>query len=178
MKLPDKFEIHKYGLHARLVNEDDAEFIVNLRKDERAKFMNTVSPDIENQKEWIEKYKYREQNGLDYYFIYSLGGKPLGVNRIYSIKKDSFIGGSFIFKHDCEFEIPILATLIQYYIGFELLDKSICFGNIHIDNKKAIKFNKLMGNDFIYNYENEVFIVLSKKRYIEIKKKYEELLLV
>jgi hypothetical protein len=177
MKLPGNFEMEKYGLHVRLVNENDAEFIVNLRNDIRARFMNTVTSDVENQKKWIKEYKEREADGLDYYFIYYLKGQPLGVNRIYNIKNDSFVGGSLIFKRDCDFEIPILATLIQYFIGFEVLDKSICFGNIRKNNKIALRFNKLLGNDFIYDYGDEEFIVLSKKIYFEVKQRYEVLLL-
>lgn len=177
MKLTSNFEFEKYGLNVRLVNENDAEFIVSLRNDIRARFMNTVTHDIENQKRWIKEYKEREAKGLDYYFIYYLKGQPLGVNRIYNIKNDTFVGGSLVFKKDCDFEIPILATLIQFFIGFEVLDKSICFGNIRKKNKIAIKFNKLLGNDFIYECGDEVFIVLSKRVYFETKQKYESLLI-
>jgi hypothetical protein len=34
-KLPNNFTLDRYGLHTLLVNEDDAEFIVNLRTDPR-----------------------------------------------------------------------------------------------------------------------------------------------
>ena len=175
MKLSATFEIEKYGLYARLIDETDAEFIIQLRNQDKARFMNAVLPDTEKQKEWIKEYKNREQAGLDYYFIYYKNGLPLGLNRIYKIRNDSFVGGSLVFSSKCEFEIPILATLIQLHIGFEIMDKSICFGNIHKNNKIAIKFNRLLGNDFIYEDENELFIVLSKRGYLKTLNKYEGL---
>jgi hypothetical protein len=175
MELQSNYEIEKYGLYVRLINESDAEFIIKLRSQEKARFMNAVSPDIEKQKEWIREYKTREHAGLDYYFIYYMNGLPLGINRIYNIQEDSFVGGSFVFINGCDFEIPIFATLIEDFIGFEILDKSACFGNIHKDNKKAIKFNKLYGADFIYENETEVFFISTKKMYLNKKEKFEKL---
>lgn len=175
MKLTENFEINKYGIYARLIKESDAEFIINMRSDPRARFMNSVSTDIENQKQWIREYKKREQVGLDYYLIYYKNGLPLGLNRMYNIRNDSFVGGSFVFKSDCDFEIPIFATLIEDYVGFEILEKSARFGNIHKDNKKAIKFNKLYGADFIYEDENEIFLITTKKMYLKIKEKFESI---
>ena len=177
MKLPSNFEIEKFGLYARLINENDAEFIVKLRSQDRARFINVVSLDIEKQKKWINDYKIREQAGLDYYFIYYLNGTPLGINRIYNIMEDSFVGGSFVFLEGCAFEIPIFATLIEDFIGFEVLDKSACFGNIHRENKKAIKFNKLYGADFIYETDSEVYLITTKKMYLKKKEKFEKIFL-
>lgn len=175
MKLPLTFEMEKYGLNVRLINEADAAFIVNLRNNEKARFMSPVYRDIENQKQWINEYKKREQLGIDYYFIYYKNDIPFGLNRIYNIKEDCFIGGSFVFISGCDFEIPILATLIEDYIGFEILDKSVRFGNIHKDNRKAIKYNKLYGADFIYEDENEVFLITTKKMYFIAKEKFESI---
>jgi len=177
MILQPNFELNKYGLYVRLVNESDAEFIINLRNEKRARFLNKISSNIDNQKEWIKEYKKRELAGVDYYFIYFIGEKPVGVNRIYNIQSDSFIGGSLVFRNACEFDISLLATLIQLYIGFEILDKSVSFGNIHKNNKRAIKFNRLLESDFVYEDETEVFLVLSKKIYLKVKDKFESILL-
>lgn len=175
MKLPSNYEIEKYGLYVRLINESDAEFIIKLRSQDKARFMNAVSPDLERQKGWIREYQTREQAGLDYYFIYYKNDIPLGINRIYNINEDSFVGGSFVFNNGCDYEIPILATLIEDFISFEILEKSARFGNIHKDNKKAIKFNKLYGADFIYEDETEIFLITTKKMYLKIKEKYESI---
>ena len=51
----------------RSVTENDAEFILKIRTDEKlAKFLNKTSPDIEMQKTWIRGQIARDG---DYYFI-------------------------------------------------------------------------------------------------------------
>ncbi len=176
LKIDSNFTLERYGLFVRLVNESDAKTIIELRSDPRARFMNPVFEDIDKQIGWIKNYKKREQAGLDYYFIYYQNGLPVGLNRIYNVQKDSFIGGSLVFRNDCEFELPMLATLISLHIGFEILDKSVSFGNIKKDNTRAIKFNRLLGSDLIYEDETEVFLVLTKKIYLFVRDKFESIL--
>ena len=44
-----------------LVEENDAEFILSLRLDEKYnKFLSSVSSEIEDQKKWIKQYKNEE----------------------------------------------------------------------------------------------------------------------
>ena len=178
MKLSSEFSMDLYGLNVRLVVEEDAKFILNLRLDpELGNFMNKVSSEIDAQIEWIREYKKRELEGVEYYFIYSRNGLPLGVNRMTNIQNDSWMGASLIFKKDSGAGTPILASLIQYHIGFETLDKSIHFGDQLKDNNKAIRFNKFMGSDFIHEDENVFYIILSKRTYLKTKQKIEKMFL-
>lgn len=171
-RLEPDFTLDKYGLNVRLVNESDAEFIVELRTDERlSTFIHSTNNDVEEQKEWIRSYKIREQKGLDYYFIYTYNGQRMGVNRLYDISSEEFTGGSFIFKKKCPFEYPVLATLIQLDIAFNILNKNKANGDIRLGNKKVIKFHKLLNVEFTnqdelnqyYIYSREVF---NKQKYI------------
>ena len=67
-KLPTNFSIEKYGLKVRLVNENDAEFILSLRADpNRTKHMITLEDEIDSQIKWIQEYKEREREGTDFY---------------------------------------------------------------------------------------------------------------
>ena len=105
MKLDSDFTYEKYGLQLRFVNEDDAEFIIKLRTDPKlGKFIHSTSSDIEEQKKWIRAYKKREQAGTDYYFIFFKDGVPVGLNRLYWIKEDSYTSGSWVFSPDAPFE--------------------------------------------------------------------------
>ena len=75
-KLPSDFTLESYDIHTRLVNEDDAEFIIDLRTDkDLSRYIHDTSPDLDNQIQWIREYKKREAEGKEYYFIYSSGGK-------------------------------------------------------------------------------------------------------
>ena len=178
MKLRSDFTFNRYGLNVRLVNEEDAEFIVNLRTDPQlGMYLCKISNDIDKQIEWIREYKKREIAGIDYYFIYYLNGLPIGVNRILNIGKDSWMGGSLVFKKNCGAGTPILAALIQYYIAFEILDKYVHFGRIFKNNKKGMKFNRFLGVDVVCEDENEVFIILTKKIYLKTKDKLEKIFL-
>ena len=96
-QLPLDFEITKYGLHCRLVNESDAAFIVQLRTDaKRSRFIHETDNDVNKQVEWIRNYKQREADGLEYYFIYDINGEPFGVYRIYNIFDDHCTEGSWV----------------------------------------------------------------------------------
>ena len=85
-KLNSDFEIKKYDIEVRLVNENDASFILGLRTDPRLeRFISETSSKLEHQTKWIENYKLREKEGKEYYFIYYYKEEPVGVNRIYNI---------------------------------------------------------------------------------------------
>ena len=87
-----EFPQNRYGIHVRLVDEGDAEFIVMLRTDSRlGKYISSTDNDVDKQKNWIKAYKSREIAGLEYYFIFEKPlGNRLGVSRIYNIAEDYF----------------------------------------------------------------------------------------
>ncbi|MCK9617645.1 MAG: GNAT family N-acetyltransferase [Lentimicrobiaceae bacterium] len=148
MNLPSDFTFEKYGLQLRFVNENDAEFIVKLRTNPKlGRFIHSTSSDIELQKKWIRDYKQRESEGKDYYFIFFKGGQPVGLNRIYHIEEDRFTSGSWVFEQNAAFECSIASALIVRIIAFDILGKEIEFGveGCHVDNKKVIKFNLMIG---------------------------------
>lgn len=147
-KLNSDFQLEKYGLLARLVNENDADFIIRLRTDSKlSRFIHSTDNDVEKQKEWIRNYKVREANGEDYYFIFFKDNKPVGLNRIYSIHGTTFTTGSWVFDPDAPSECSILGSIIVREIafgdlGFELEDG---YDGCHVDNKQVLKFNKMIG---------------------------------
>ena len=58
MITPIELSGQRYGLHYRLVNETDAEFIVGLRTDNKLKrFISSTERSIERQIEWTKEYK-------------------------------------------------------------------------------------------------------------------------
>ena len=72
-KLDSDFKFSRYGIDARLVQVDDAEFILGLRTNEKlSRYIHATSNDIEQQKSWMRSYKERESKGEDYYFIYNI----------------------------------------------------------------------------------------------------------
>lgn len=147
-KLPIDFSLEKYGLYCRFVNESDAEFIVRLRNDDKlSRYIHSSCQDVESQKEWIREYKEREKVGTEYYMIFFKDGKRVGLNRIYKIHEGVFTTGSWLFEKDAPFECSVLASIIGREIAFDQLglDFENAYDGVHVDNKKVIKFNHMMG---------------------------------
>ena len=149
IKLNRDFTYEKYGVQLRLVNEEDAAFIVNLRTDPQlGRYIHSTSSDVELQKAWIRTYKEREAAGLEYYFIFYKDGKPFGVNRLYHMEEvNRFTSGSWICLPYTDTNLVVASSLIPRIIAFEMLGREMEFGveGCHEDNKKVIKFNLMVG---------------------------------
>ena len=147
-KLPENFSLEKYGLKVRLVNENDAEFILSLRANpNRTKYMITLDYDIERQKKWIQEYKKREKKGLDFYFIYSNNeDRPIGVNRISHVDINSKTAkfSSLIVVEGLKYEALIM-VIIMNEIAFHSLGIDMYFGDVHKKNSRVFRILDLFG---------------------------------
>lgn len=159
--LDDNFSEERYGLHVRFVNETDAEFIVRLRTDPKlSRFLHPTSPDVSLQQQWITRYRERQHNGEDFYFMFE---KPVGVRagvcRIYDIEADSFTIGSWLFAPEAPAGAAILADIITRETAFARFpNKSLRFdvrkGNTNVLRYQATFHPTLLGEDDLnYYYE-------------------------
>lgn len=147
-KLPENFSLEKYGLKVRLVNQDDASFILSLRANQnRTKYMMTLDDNIENQRMWIQEYKKREKEGLDYYFIYcDAEGKRIGVNRASNVDFNAKTSksSSWIAVEGLKYE-PLKMLIIGNEIIFNSIGIETSWGEVQKNNSRAIKIFKLFG---------------------------------
>ena len=148
--LPSDFRLSMYGVETRLVSITDAAFILQLRTDpEKGRFLHQDNISVEEETKWIAEHKELEKEGLEYIFIYSKNGVPFGMNRIYYMDEDDniYTYGSWVCTPNTATEDVVASALIPRYIAFDLLDKSLEYGRIgcHVDNKKVMKFNKMIG---------------------------------
>ncbi|MDD2576562.1 MAG: hypothetical protein PHV76_03565 [Bacteroidales bacterium] len=147
--LPENYNSIKYGINFRFVTEEDASFIIKLRTDDTlSRYIHSTPNDVNKQIDWIREYKKKERLGLEYYFVFYKDGMPFGVNRLYHMsEKGKFTSGSWICLPDAKIEDVVASSLIPRIIAFEMLNKEIEFGveGCHEDNKKVIKFNKMIG---------------------------------
>ena len=154
--LPPDFNGVKYGLSYRLIAEDDAPFIVELRTDPvLSKFISYTNTSVESQINWIHRYKERERLGQEYYLVFFYEDSPVGVCRLYDIKEDHFTFGSWVFKSGAPFFCSMAGAIITKEIAFETLGLSIEIDKdgTHVDNKKVIRFSKQQG--MVYNGTRE-----------------------
>lgn len=167
-RLPTDFEITKYGVHCRLVNENDASFIVKLRSDEkRSRYIHSTDNDVESQKQWIRDYKTREANGVEYYFIYEADGVPFGVNRIYDMHDDHCTEGSWVCLPIEDSSKTIASALIIRDIIFEEFQFGYDLFNVSVGNNKVKKFHKISGASIIDENPEEYLFKLTREEYLE-----------
>lgn len=145
--LPAEFKLKKYGIDVRLVNEDDAAFILSLRADKwLTRYIHPTDNDEERQRQWIREYKKREAEGLEYYFIYSVDGKPFGLNRIYNIHAGTCTSGSWLCKPGTPMQYSIPTAFINRDIMFDLLGIKEDNFDVRKGNLKVQKFHQMTGS--------------------------------
>lgn len=153
IKLPSSFELDRYGLHVRLVREDDAEFIVKLRTSEyNSQFLHETSANVEEQVLWLQAYKRREDEGSDYYFVFEYNGKKVGVARLYGIDGENYTHGSWVFVNEAPSFCAVASAIICREIAFNvlgLLSESNMRDGIDARNKNIINFQKLLGMEIL-----------------------------
>ena len=170
-KLPQNFTLDRYGLQVRLVNENDAEFIVSLRTDPRlSRYIHETSPDIEQQKQWIRNYKIREEQGLDYYFLFSIDNQPQGLARVYNITEDSFTQGSWIFSPQAVLGASVLGNIISSEIGFEFLEKKVEYTDARRDNNTH-RYVKSFNPEIINADEENIYYKILPEKFNHGKQK-------
>lgn len=134
------FSVSRYGLTARLVEESDAPFIVNLRTDARlSRHISTTSGDVEVQRQWLADYQLREAQGIEYYFVIEFEGHPIGTDRLYHIEDGHFTSGSWVFSPDAPLGASILGGIICKEIAFDLLGMEYDLADIRKENKSVVK---------------------------------------
>lgn len=162
MKLPSNFELDRYGLHVRLVREEDAEFIVKLRTNsQNARFIGHTDNDVSKQIEWIREYKKREEDGTDYYFIFGADNELFGVCRIYNITQRSFTIGSWVFKSDAPKNAAIKASLITNEIAWNLFPDSVQYFDTRKENLAVVRYNKMLA-DIVREDEDTFYFETTK----------------
>ena len=150
-KLPLNFELDRYGLHVRLVREEDAEFIVDLRTNaHNARYIHDTDVSVEAQRDWIRRYRVREEVGEEYYLLFEKEGVPQGVYRIYKRHEDWCVTGSWVFSPDAQRNAALKAMIITHEIVFEELGHQYVHDvdGINEDNRGVINAMKSIGGKF------------------------------
>lgn len=150
--------INRYGIILRLVEEEDAEFIFELRNNSGLnKFISYTSPNLTDQYKWIQEYKSREKAGLEYYFIaQDQSGIKYGTIRLYNFDDKSFEIGSWLFHANSPIGMAVKAHFIGFETGFEVLKAEYCRFEIRKKNKGVLRymndFEKTLVNEDDLNY--------------------------
>ena len=174
-----KLESKTIGL--RLVEPNDAEFIYNLRiNDKYNKFLSSVSGGIKHQKNWIEKYKVKEKNKQEFYFIiYRKDSEErIGTVRLYDFLEsiNSFCWGSWILNEKKTRFAALESALLVYELAFKQLKFEQSHFDVRNENIKVIDFHKKFGAIQISENELDSFFTYKKSDFVEYSKKFSRFL--
>lgn len=164
--------LQHYGINQRLVNETDADFIFRLRTDPLlSQFLSKTDGSVEDQVQWIKKYKEREVQKLEFYFITEVENERKGLNRLYNFDSNSFEIGSWLFMQDTQSPVAILSDLAARDFGFGDLRFDFCRFEVRKDNKSVLNYHKLFSPEKYGEDEKSLFFQLSKDQYIQTRNK-------
>lgn len=168
------------SIYLRLANEFDAKFILSLRTDERLnRFITKTDSTLERQIEWLRKYKVREQDGEEFYFIVHRidSDIPIGTARIYDFlgEENSFCWGSWILNSDK----PKYAAIECICLVFDFAFFTLGFERAHIDfikeNESVINFHKRIGMTIYRQDKTSVYGYIYKSDYLKIKDDFKKI---
>lgn len=144
-KIDEILPTTEYGYYFRLVELEDAEFILSLRNNEKlAQHLNPTSGEIEEQIKWLKEYKNREKEGKDFYVICLKEDKKtkLGLNRIYNVDGNTFEFGSWLYSPDSGSNTAVLGELFTKGLAFEQLGFTLCKMETKKKNTRVLWYAK------------------------------------
>lgn len=158
----------------RFAEPSDAQFILQLRTDSTYnQYLSDVKDDLNAQIDWLIKYKKRENEGVEYYFIICLKETqlPIGTVRIYDFKvrPDSFCWGSWILNDNKTRYAALESALLIYDFAFDELGFDQCHMDIRKNNQKVIDFHKRFGVEITGETELDLLGVYKKKDFESIR---------
>lgn len=165
--------LERWGCRLRPVVQSDAEFIVRLRtQDHTLGMIHDTSSSIEKQHQWIEDY---ESRAGDYYWIIENmdNQMPVGTHGLYHIEEKQGEIGRWVMLPETHF--PVAApTLLTYEFAFEALGFDKIVFDVVSDNRKVLKYHRMMGAHETY-IERSALQINNKEAnliWFEIKKEY------
>ena len=172
-KLPKNFHLHRYGLDVRLADISDSYFILLLRtNDSRSKYIHSTESNLKKQQEWMIAYKEREKEGKEFYFVFSIDGKDIGVYRLYNIVGDSFVCGSWIFSPLSPAGAGILGCIIGRELAYEDLQLNQCFTDVNEKNVSSIQFQRSFNPRVIKIEDGLIYFEHFKEQFYKIKPRF------
>ncbi|HPM03994.1 MAG TPA: GNAT family N-acetyltransferase [Candidatus Cloacimonadota bacterium] len=138
--------LNDYDIILRRLREDHLELVRNWRNDPKIsgfmEFRDYITPEM--QRKWFQKIN----NENNYYFIIEYLKHKIGLINVRDIDYQKMEGEAGIFIYEEEWlnsTVSFQATLCLYDFCFEKLGLVRLIAHIINDNKRAIKFNKMIG---------------------------------
>ncbi|MGX9393866.1 GNAT family N-acetyltransferase [Nitrobacteraceae bacterium UC4449_H16] len=148
----------------RLAEADDAEFVYGLRVDPQYnKYLSQTSGNVEDQRQWLLRYKEREARQEEYYFIIvnKTTKARAGTVRLYDFRpqRESFCWGSWILNQNKTRYAAVEFAMLVYELAFRMMHFRACHFDVRKENDSVVKFHirfgaKIIGEDEANYYFN------------------------
>lgn len=172
------YQLSKYKIKLRFVEETDADFIIELRTDKsKSRFISATDSDIQKQKVWIREYKKREANKEEFYFIaQDEENIDFATYRVYNLKEDTAEIGSFVSKPEYNKAINIIKVdvLVKSFVFDDLAYDQLNF-EVRKNNKSVNSYHKKFSPYLVNEDELNYYYILQKDLFFENKLKFEKL---
>lgn len=164
--------ISKYGIYLHLVEESDAEFILALRTNPKLNtYISHTSLDINDQIKWIQDYKNRENQGIEYYYVSKdMFGNKHGTIRLYDFDANSFELGSWIFMPNSPLGMAVKTHIIGLEIGYEMLKATHCRITVRKKNISVLRYLEDFKPDIVGEDELDFHLIILKENFYSRKK--------
>lgn len=151
----------------RLIEPEDADYLHGLRTNPVYNtHLSAVYGTADDQRQWINDYKRREAEGLEfYYLIERLDGVPCGTVRLYDIGDDHFTWGSWILDHNKTRKAALESAVLSFGIGFERLNRSRALVDVRVANEKAQSFYRRLGMTEIRRDARDIYFVYERAQF-------------
>ena len=172
-------ELKSKTIHLKLVAENDAKFICDLRSNpELNKYISQSSALVEEQQAWIRKYKDRERNNEEFYFIIyrNDNNERIGTVRLYDFKTTpkSFCWGSWILNQNKTRYAAIESALLIYKFAFDQLKFDQSHFDVRKENLGVHNFHIRLGAQHISSNNLDNFYVYPASSYYSILSDYKK----
>jgi RimJ/RimL family protein N-acetyltransferase len=160
-------------IELRPVETEDAEFILELRTDaELARYLSPTDRSINNQREWIEKYKKREADGTEFYFLILNESAPCGTIRLYDFRGNSFCWGSWILRKGTPTNVSIVSLFLLLDYAFNALNFIRTHFDVRKDNRGPKAFYLRLGARPVREDEKNLYLELTREDYERVKPRF------
>ena len=170
--------ISKFNIKLRLVEESDAEFIVDIRTDSsKSKFISFTNSNIEEQKKWIREYKNREKAEEEFYYIaIDENDEKFATYRLYNKNNNSIEVGSFVSKPFYKIALNVIKVdvILKTYV-FEVLGYNSLNFEVRKNNKSVIIYHNKFKPQLTKEDDLNYYFKLEKDSFFANKNKFEKL---
>lgn len=177
MSLDMSIELRSETISMRLIEEEDAEFVLGLRLDPRYnQHLSLVDNNLQKQIQWIKNYKQEEKLGIQYYFIIEANGKKCGTVRLYDFKHGSFCWGSWILNENKTRYSALESALLVYRFGFDNLKYQKSHFDVRKENTAVISFHKKFGAVIVDQDEDNLYFHYTAEQHKNCLEKFAKFL--